>query len=77
MIGAFAVIIGLYLVLWGKAEDLEEIEHKTDTKLQNDQTRTVQVVIEEPSVKKSYKNNLEEPLLSDKSSIVDANEMIE
>ncbi|XP_024034118.1 WAT1-related protein At4g30420 isoform X2 [Citrus clementina] len=77
LIGAFAVIIGLYVVLWGKAEDLEEIEHKTDTKLQNDQTRTVQVVIEEPSVKKSYKNNLEEPLLSDKSSIVDANEMIE
>lgn len=64
-------------MLWGKAEDLEEIEHKTDKKMQNDQTRTVQVVIEEPSVKKSCKNNLEEPLLSDKSSIVDANEMIE
>lgn len=63
-------------MLWGKAEDLEEIEHKTDKKMQNDQTRTVQVVIEEPSVKKSCKNNLEEPLLSDKSSIVDANEMI-
>ncbi|KAL5773033.1 hypothetical protein ACOSP7_012650 [Xanthoceras sorbifolium] len=72
LMGACAVIIGLYIVLWGKAKDVKEIREGTDPlMLQNDQTcRVVQVSVEESnSEKKSCNDHLEEPLLSDKSIV--------
>ncbi|XVF47819.1 hypothetical protein PTKIN_Ptkin03bG0141600 [Pterospermum kingtungense] len=51
LVGAFAVIIGLYTVLWGKAKDLEEMDPK--------------LIIDESS-KEICEIDLEEPLLSDK-----------
>ncbi|KAK8595781.1 hypothetical protein V6N13_000471 [Hibiscus sabdariffa] len=62
LVGALAVILGLYVVLWGKAKDLEKMEHEheheheTDPKLAKDQTRMAQV-------------DLEKPLLSDESEL--------
>ncbi|KAL7228041.1 hypothetical protein ACSBR1_022837 [Camellia fascicularis] len=60
LIGAVCVIVGLYVVLWGKAKDLEELP-----KSQNDQATNVQILVEDESSKKmTYNNDLEEPLLS-------------
>ncbi|XP_030935002.1 WAT1-related protein At4g30420-like isoform X1 [Quercus lobata] len=64
LLGAFAVIIGLYVVLWGKAEDLKEIKQEAVPKLQHDQEKMGQVLINESSEKKNSKVDLEEPLLS-------------
>ncbi|OMP05663.1 Drug/metabolite transporter [Corchorus olitorius] len=61
LVGAFAVIIGLYVVLWGKAKDIEEIKQETDPKLD-------QVIIIDESSEKTCKIDLEEPLLSNKST---------
>ncbi|KAG8367669.1 hypothetical protein BUALT_Bualt16G0097000 [Buddleja alternifolia] len=59
LMGALAVVIGLYIVLWGKAKDHEEIEEETSQmKKQNDQF----------SDNISCKIDLEEPLLSEKSA---------
>ncbi|KAE8657951.1 putative Auxin-induced protein 5NG4 [Hibiscus syriacus] len=63
LVGALAVIVGLYVVLWGKAKDLEEM----DPKQLNDQTRVVQVIIDESS-DKTGQVDLQEPLLSHKST---------
>ncbi|XP_022973530.1 WAT1-related protein At4g30420 [Cucurbita maxima] len=49
VIGAIAVIIGLYIVLWGKAKDVEGIEGGID--------------IEDEIEKNECKNDLEQPLL--------------
>lgn len=71
LVGASAVIMGLYIVLWGKAKDLEETRQDTNPKTQNDQTKTVKVLIEEKdsSEKEAFQTDLEEPLLlSQKSS---------
>ncbi|KAL7224553.1 hypothetical protein ACSBR1_025925 [Camellia fascicularis] len=57
LVGAVAVVIGLYTVLWGKAKDLEEFHVEADPKPQNDQT-TVKIMVDQI--------DLEEPLLSDK-----------
>ncbi|XVE98669.1 hypothetical protein REPUB_Repub03eG0127300 [Reevesia pubescens] len=65
LVGAFAVIIGLYTVLWGKAKDLEEIKQDMDPKLLNNLAKTVQVIIDESSETNNI-IDLEEPLLSDK-----------
>ncbi|KAE8730793.1 Detected protein of unknown function [Hibiscus syriacus] len=59
LVGALAVIVGLYVVLWCKAKDLE----KMDPKQLNDQARAVQVIIDESS----EKTDLQEPLLYHKS----------
>ncbi|XVE63448.1 hypothetical protein DITRI_Ditri07aG0021500 [Diplodiscus trichospermus] len=66
MLGAFAVIIGLYIVLWGKAKDLEDIKQEMDPKLLNNKTKETQVIIDEIS-EKTCKDDLEAPLLFDKS----------
>ena len=59
------MVIGLYLVLWGKAEDLKEIKQEAVPKLQHDdQEKMGQVLINESSEKKNSKVDLEEPLLS-------------
>ncbi|XP_043711538.1 WAT1-related protein At4g30420-like [Telopea speciosissima] len=82
--GSFAVVVGLYIVLWGKAKDLEEIKgevgpiHDTMKTVTirgevgkiHDTMKTVTILIDE-SLKESGKLDLEEPLLAhDKSSDV-------
>uniref|UniRef100_A0A2N9EMA0 WAT1-related protein n=1 Tax=Fagus sylvatica TaxID=28930 RepID=A0A2N9EMA0_FAGSY len=64
LLGAFAVIIGLYVVLWGKAKDLEEIKQEVVPKLQHDQAKMVQVLRHKSPEKKNTKVDLEQPLLS-------------
>lgn len=51
------MIVGLYIVLWGKAKDLEEI---------------VQVIVDESS-DRTCRRDIEEPLLSDKNDEIGMN----
>ncbi|XP_071742148.1 WAT1-related protein At4g30420-like isoform X2 [Rutidosis leptorrhynchoides] len=59
VIGAFGIIIGLYVVLWGKAKDLEEMKEEQQKKKmmisQNDDIRSIQVLVN--------KSDLEDQLL--------------
>ncbi|CAL5375037.1 unnamed protein product [Camellia sinensis] len=74
LIGGVGVILGLYVVLWGKAKDLQESKVERDPKLENDQTKTVQILVDESEERMStIKIDLEEPLLSDKSTKTDDN----
>ncbi|MFQ6662303.1 hypothetical protein Gotur_030169 [Gossypium turneri] len=57
LIGAVGVIGGLYAVLWGKAKDCQVMNKETDTE----------------SLQTNYKLDLEEPLLSDKSTRTNEN----
>uniref|UniRef100_A0A6N2M1N9 WAT1-related protein n=1 Tax=Salix viminalis TaxID=40686 RepID=A0A6N2M1N9_SALVM len=70
LIGAAAVILGLYIVLWGKAKDLMKEDEKVDPKLEIDRRQTVKITIEEC---RGVKPGLEEPLLSDKSNNIEEN----
>ncbi|GKB55318.1 nodulin MtN21 /EamA-like transporter family protein [Tanacetum coccineum] len=48
MIGALGIITGLYVILWGKAKDVKELKEeqaKQSLISQNDQIKTVQVVV--------------------------------
>lgn len=65
MIGAVGVIGGLYVVLWGKAKDLKVINKETDPESQNDQKSSMKTDLVDET---SYKHDLAEPLLSDKST---------
>ncbi|XP_011079339.1 WAT1-related protein At4g30420 [Sesamum indicum] len=58
MIGGLAVIVGLYIVLWGKAKDYEEVAE--ETKKPSDQT-TLYAQVSDSKI------DLEEPLLLQKS----------
>lgn len=76
LVGASAVIIGLYVVLWGKARDFEEMKQEITDKSnpKNGDAMIVQVLEDESSNKKKSKSDLQEPLLSDNYSInVDQN----
>lgn len=53
MIGALAVIVGLYIVLWGKSKDVEYVKHDT-------------TLNPPPEVSDICKIDLEEPLLPEK-----------
>ncbi|KAL6331360.1 hypothetical protein AAG906_011297 [Vitis piasezkii] len=53
LVGAVAVIIGLYVVLWGKAKDLEESQTVSNPELQNNEAKNVRVLIDESSNKTS------------------------
>ncbi|KAK6151517.1 hypothetical protein DH2020_014152 [Rehmannia glutinosa] len=65
MIGGLAVIIGLYIVLWGKAKDHQDIREETSPmKKENDQTTLCTQVLD-------CKIDLEEPLLPENSANVD------
>ncbi|XP_050216078.1 WAT1-related protein At4g30420-like isoform X2 [Mercurialis annua] len=65
LIGALAVIIGLYVVLWGKAKDHEEIQKNMLVKQQNDESRIVRAIVDDSLQKKKNHNaELEELLLS-------------
>ncbi|PWA50038.1 nodulin MtN21 /EamA-like transporter family protein [Artemisia annua] len=58
VIGALGIITGLYVVLWGKAKDVKELKEeqvKQSLISQNDQIKTVQVVVDG--------SNLTEPFL--------------
>lgn len=70
--GAVAVVVGLYVVLWGKAKDLKEI--KLEMNSRDDSTRVVKILIDETS-KQICKLDLQEPLLAEKSSDVSKGEM--
>lgn len=58
LIGAIGVIIGLYIVLWGKAGDVVDVKENIDPKS----------MANESDGKESYKIDLEEPLLHDEST---------
>lgn len=63
MIGAAAIVIGLYVVLWGKAKDLEELKEEQQKKAmisKNNQIKVVQVLVD--------KSSIEEPLLPKESN---------
>ncbi|XP_050219464.1 WAT1-related protein At4g28040-like [Mercurialis annua] len=63
LIGALGVIIGLYMVLWGKAKELEESNKNLHSKLQNDDSRIAQI---ESLDDKNCISDLEEPLISNR-----------
>ncbi|KAL5538584.1 hypothetical protein UlMin_045493 [Ulmus minor] len=65
LVGGVGVIIGLYILLWGKAEDIVEIKEETDPKLQNNHEKKQ---VDGSLDKISYNIDLEEPLLSYQSS---------
>ena len=67
MIGAIGVIAGLYVVLWGKAKDLVQINGEKKLQTGEAMARNVNILIDDSSEKTSCKIDLEEPLLSDKS----------
>ncbi|KAK1417139.1 hypothetical protein QVD17_26261 [Tagetes erecta] len=57
-VGALGIMIGLYVVLWGKAKDLEELKEQQQKKMltsHKDQINTVQILVDEA--------NMNEPLL--------------
>ncbi|KAI7739115.1 hypothetical protein M8C21_001217, partial [Ambrosia artemisiifolia] len=63
VIGAVGIVIGLYVVLWGKAKDLEELKEQQQKKMmisQKDQINVVQILVDEAS--------LEEPLLPNQTN---------
>ncbi|XP_059596544.1 WAT1-related protein At4g30420 [Vitis vinifera] len=68
LVGAVAVIIGLYVVLWGKAKDLEESQTVSNPELQNNEAKNVRVLIDESSNKTSCTIDLKEPLLPSQSN---------
>ncbi|XP_061375814.1 WAT1-related protein At4g30420 [Gastrolobium bilobum] len=68
LIGAIGVIIGLYVVLWGKAEEVVKAKDERDPKSMVNTTEEGKVLINESSEKAYCKTDLEEPLLSAKSS---------
>lgn len=68
LVGAVAVIIGLYVVLWGKAKDLEESQTVSNPELQNNEAKNVRVLIDESSNKTNCIIDLKEPLLPSQSN---------
>ncbi|KDP38759.1 hypothetical protein JCGZ_04112 [Jatropha curcas] len=68
-IGGLAVIIGLYVVLWGKAKDFDE-------EIKKEESSIVKVIIDESLEKKNFKIDLEEPFLSQKHDRVAENNVI-
>jgi len=61
LIGAIGVIIGLYIVLWGKAEDVVDVKEKANPK--SIVNSTEEIVANEYCEKRYSKTDVEEPLL--------------
>lgn len=62
LVGAFGVISGLYIVLWGKAKDFDETKQELpQSQMQDDEI--------------SNRIDLEEPLLTDKSEYIAESKM--
>ncbi|OVA06907.1 Drug/metabolite transporter [Macleaya cordata] len=69
LVGAFAVVAGLYVVLWGKAKDLEKIierDHISTTTPTDDSKKVVNILIQDSTDQEICKIDLEEPLLAKK-----------
>ncbi|KAI3909584.1 hypothetical protein MKW98_014001 [Papaver atlanticum] len=71
--GAFAVVAGLYIVLWGKAKDFKKIQTTTDSSKNaaadddDDSKKVLKVVIQESFDEEiTCKIDLQEPLLQSK-----------
>ncbi|RDY12574.1 WAT1-related protein, partial [Mucuna pruriens] len=62
LIGSIGVIIGLYVVLWGKAEEVVLLNVNTYPTSMVNPTEEVKILIKESSIE-THKTNLEEPLL--------------
>ncbi|KAD6794955.1 hypothetical protein E3N88_05851 [Mikania micrantha] len=59
VLGAIGIMIGLYVVLWGKTKDLEELKEQEQKKMMishKDQINRIQILVDEA--------NMEEPLLT-------------
>ncbi|KAI5423390.1 hypothetical protein KIW84_046378 [Lathyrus oleraceus] len=63
LIGAIGVIIGLSIVLWGKAKDIVDVKEKTDSKSMINEIEEVKFLINESYEKEHSKSDLKEPLL--------------
>ncbi|XP_076909788.1 WAT1-related protein At4g30420-like isoform X2 [Bidens hawaiensis] len=53
-VGAVGIVIGLYIVLWGKAKDLEELKEQQEKNMmvsRNDQIDVVEVLVDEANIK--------------------------
>ncbi|KAH7545675.1 hypothetical protein FEM48_Zijuj01G0118800 [Ziziphus jujuba var. spinosa] len=69
LVGAFAVIVGLYVVLWGKAKDLEDSKRDTNPTLPcQEEIKNIHVLVDESSDKTNGKIDLEERLLAHQSN---------
>ncbi|KDP38760.1 hypothetical protein JCGZ_04113 [Jatropha curcas] len=68
LLGGVGVIIGLYILLWGKAKDFRKNGEEVDPKLGIDQMQNANTLIDE-----KCKADLEEPLLFDESYYIDEN----
>lgn len=66
LVGAIAVIIDLYVVIWGKAKDPQKMKQEVDSEQPSDQPKTIEVFIDDSLEKTSCKIDLEEPLLPQK-----------
>lgn len=64
LLGAIGVIIGLYVVLWGKGEEAAVVQEEEDPKSVVNSTEDVNIFIDESYEKPCSKTDLEEPLLS-------------
>jgi len=64
LIGGIGVIIGLYIVLWGKAEDVVDVKEKINPKSVANGTEEVTFSNNESCGEANCKINLEEPLLT-------------
>jgi len=62
------VIIGLYVVLWGKAGDVVHVKEKIDPRLVLNETAEVTFLTNESCGKANCKIDMEEPLLVGKST---------
>lgn len=75
LVGGIGVILGLYILLWGKANDVLEIKEQSNPELQ-DSAQSKQVDHEDsPVTEYSCKIDLEEPLLFDKSILISGQEI--
>ncbi|CAK8559998.1 unnamed protein product [Lathyrus sativus] len=64
LIGAIGVIIGLYIVLWGKAGDVVDVKEKIDAKFMVNETQEVTFSMNESYGERSSRIDLEEPFLT-------------
>lgn len=68
LVGGIGVVIGLYIVLWGKAKDLEECHVGSDSEIDYNKIAAVKIIIDnECDYEKlaGSEKNLEDPLLAE------------
>jgi S-ribosylhomocysteine lyase LuxS involved in autoinducer biosynthesis len=67
--GAIGVIIGLYIVLWGKTEDIVDVKEKVDPKSMVNATEEIHFLKSKSCGKSNCKLDLEQPLLDDEFTV--------